>query len=157
MNVVYDWIGSLQELPINFKLINVKGDILKPFESVGDVKSVLNMAECDNPPFLEDDEEIKMSGLSASESITVKDSSYDIGNEEAQRSLAQLMNQELDRLPGSPVVSSLKCSCDPESMIKTYVKSLEETCTAAARILCHIDTVKFWYLVFCQNIDLSTN
>ena len=85
MNVVYDWIGSLQELPMYFNLINFKGDILKPFESVGDVKSVLNMAECDNPPSLEEDEEITMSGFSASESIPVKDSAYDIGNEETQR------------------------------------------------------------------------
>ena len=57
MNVLYDWIGSLQELPMYFNLIDFKGDILKPFESVGDVKSVLNMAECDNPPSLEEDEE----------------------------------------------------------------------------------------------------
>ena len=42
-------------------------------------------------------------------------------------------------------------------MIKTYFKNLEETCTAAARILCHRDTVKFLDLVFCQNIDVSTN
>ena len=156
MNVVYDWIGSLQELPMYFNL-DFKGDILKPFESVGDVKSFLNMAECDNPPSLEEDEEITMSGFSASESILVKDSAYDIGNEETQRFLTQLMNQELDRPSDSPVLSSLKCSCDTESMIKTYVKNLEERCTAAACILCHRDTVKFWDLVFRQNIDLSTN
>ena len=53
-------------------------------------------------------------------------------------------------------MSSLKCSCDTESLIKTCVKNLEEKCTAAARILCHRDTVKFWELVFRQNIDLST-
>ena len=80
MNVVYDWIGSLQELPMYFNLIIFKGDILKPFESVGDAKSVLNMAECDNPPSLEEDEEITMSGFSASESIPLEDSAYDIGN-----------------------------------------------------------------------------
>ena len=45
MNVVYDWIGSLQELPMYFNLINFKGEILKLFESVRDVKSILNMAE----------------------------------------------------------------------------------------------------------------
>ena len=112
MNVVYDWTVSLQELPMYFNLINFKGYILKPFESVGDVKSVLNMAEFDNPPSLEEDEEITMSGFSASESIPVKDSAYGIGNEETQRFLTQLMNQELDRPPDSPVVSSLKCSCD---------------------------------------------
>ena len=157
MNVVYDWIGSLQELPMYFNLIDFKGDILKPFESAGDVKSALNMAECDNPPSLEEDEEITMSGFSASESIPVKDRAYDIGNDETQRFLTQLMNQELDRPPDSPVLSSLKCSCDTESMIKTYVKNLDERCTAAALILCHRDTVKFWDLVFRQNIDLSTN
>ena len=32
MNVVYDWIGSLQELPMYFDLINFKGDILKPLK-----------------------------------------------------------------------------------------------------------------------------
>ena len=42
-------------------------------------------------------------------------------------------------------------------MIKTYIKNLEEKCTAAARILCHRDTVKFWELLFRQNIDLTTN
>ena len=63
MNVVYDWIGSLQELPMYFNLINFKGDILKPFERVGDVKPVLNIAECDNPPSLEKDGEITMSGF----------------------------------------------------------------------------------------------
>ena len=34
MNVVYDWIMSLQELPMYFNLINFKGDILKPLEGV---------------------------------------------------------------------------------------------------------------------------
>ena len=62
MNVVYDWIGSLQKLPVYFNLINFKGDILKSSESVGDAKSVLSMAECDNPPSLE--EEITMSLVS---------------------------------------------------------------------------------------------
>ena len=133
MNVVYDWIGSLQELPMYFNLINFKGEILKPFESVRDVKSVLNMAEYDNPSSSEEDEEITMSGFSASESIPVKDSAYDIVNEEAQRFLTQLMDQELDRPPDSPVVPSLKCSCDTESLIKTCVKNLEEKCIAAAR------------------------
>ena len=152
MNVVYDWIGSLQELRMYLNLINFKGDILKTFESVGDVKSVLNMAECNNPPSLEEDEEITMSGFPASESIPVKDSIYDIGNEETQRFLNQLINQELDRLPNCPALSSLKCSCDKDSMIKMHVKNLEERCTAAARILCHRDIVKFWDLVFCQNI-----
>ena len=52
---------------------------------------------------------------------------------------------------------SLKCSCDTESLRKTCVKNLEEKCTAAARIPCHRDSVKFWELVFGQNIDLSTN
>ena len=33
-------------------------------ESGGDVKSVLNMAEYDKPPSLEEDEEITMSGFS---------------------------------------------------------------------------------------------
>ena len=117
MNVVYDWIGSLQELPMYFNLINFKGDTLKPFESVGDVKSLLNMAECYNTPSLEEDEEITMSGFSASKSIPLEDSAYDIGNEEAQRFLTQLMDQELDRPPDSPVMPSLKCSCDTESMI----------------------------------------
>ena len=42
MNAVYEWIVSLQELPMYFNLINFKGDILKPFVKVGDVKSVLN-------------------------------------------------------------------------------------------------------------------
>ena len=74
-----------------------------------------------------------------------------------QRFLTQLMDQELDRPPDSPLVPSLKCSCDTESMIKTYVKKLEEKCTAAARILCHRDTVKFWELLFLQSIDLSAN
>ena len=157
MNVVYDWIGSLQELPMYFNLINLKGDFVKPFESVGDVESVLNMAAYDNPPSLEDDEGITMSGSSASESIPLEDSAYDIGNEEAQRFLTQVMNQESDRPPDSPVVPSLKCSCDTESMIKTYVKNLEEKCTVAAHLLCHRDTVKFWELLFRQSIDLSAN
>ena len=86
-----DWIGSLQELPMCFNLINFKGDILKPFESVEDIKSALNMAECDSPPSLEEDEEITMSGSSAIESIPVRDSAYDIGDEEAQRFLIQLI------------------------------------------------------------------
>ena len=119
INVVYDWIGSLQELPMYFNLINFKGDILKPFERVGDVKSVLNIAEFDNLPSLEKDEEITISGFSASESIPVKDSAFDISNEETQRFSTQLMNQELDRPPDSAVVSSLKCFCDTASMIKT--------------------------------------
>ena len=140
-----------------FSLINFKGEILKPFESVRDVKSVLNMPECDNLPSLEEDEEITMTGFSASESIPVKDIAYGTGNEEAQRFLTQLIDEELDRPPDSPVVSSLKCSCDTEFLIKTCVKNLEEKCTGAARILCHRDTVKFWELVFRQNIDLSTN
>ena len=152
MNAVYDWIGPLQKLLMCFNLINFKGDILKPFESEGDIKSVLNMAECDNPPSLEEDEEITMSSLSAGESIPLKDTAYG-----AQRFLTQLMDQELDCLPDSPVVLSLKCSCDTESLINTYVKNLEEKCTAAARILCHRDTVKFWELLFRQNIDISTN
>ena len=38
-----------------------------------------------------------------------------------------------------------------------YMKNLEEKFTAAARILCHRDTVKFWELLFRQNIGLSTN
>ena len=67
------------------------------------------------------------------------------------------MDQELDCLPDSTFVSSLKCSCDSESMIKTYIKSLDEKCIAAARILFHTVTVKFWELLFRQNIDLSTN
>ena len=157
MNAVYDWIGSLQKLLMCFNLINFKCDFLKPSESEGDIKSVLNMAECDNPPSLEEDEEITMSSLSAGESVPLKDSAYDIGNQEAQRFLTQLMDQELACLPDSPVVLSLKCSCDTESLIKTYVKNLEEKCTAAARILCRRDTVKFWELLFRQNIDLSIN
>ena len=89
-------------------------------ESGGDVKSVLNMAEYDKPPSLEEDEEITMSGFSASECIPLKVvSAYDIGNEEVQRFLTQLMYQELHRPPDSPVVPSLKCSCDTESMLKT--------------------------------------
>ena len=100
--------------------------------------------------------EITMPSFSASESIPVKDSAYDIGNEEAQSFLTQLMGQELDRPPDSPVVPSLKSSCDTESMIKMYVKNLEERCTDAACILCHRDSVKFWDLKFGQNIDLST-
>ena len=67
------------------------------------------------------------------------------------------MDQELDCPTDSPVVLSLKCSCYTESMIKMYVKNLEENFTPAARILCYKDTVKFWDLVFCQNIDLSIN
>ena len=143
MNVIYDWIGSLQKLPMYFNLINFKGDMLKAFEIVGDVKSVLNMEECDNPPTLEEYKEIEISCFSASESIAVKDCPYDMGNEEAPNFLTQLMDQELDCTPNSPVLLSLKCSCDREFMIKTYVKNLEEKCTAA-RILCHRDTVKFW-------------
>ena len=72
------------------------GEILKPFESVKDVKSVLNVTECDNPPSLEEDEEITMSDFSASESIPVKDSASNIGNEEAQRLLTQLMDQDIN-------------------------------------------------------------
>ena len=117
MNVVYDWIRSLQELPMYFNLINFKGNILQPFESVGDVKSLLNMAECYNTPSSEEDEKITMSGISPSESIPLEDSAYDIGNEETQRFLTQLMDQELDRSHDSPVMPSLKCSCDAESMI----------------------------------------
>ena len=139
----YDWTGSLQKLPVYFNLINFKGDMLKPVESVGDVKSVLNMGECDNPPPLEEYKEIEISRFSASESIAVKDCPYDMGNEEAQHFLTQLMDQGLDCTPNSPVLLSLKCSCDTEFMIKTYVKNLEEKSTAA-RILCHRDTVKFW-------------
>ena len=108
------------------------------------------MAEHYNPPSLEEGEEITMSGFSASESIPVKDSAYDIGNEEAQYFLTQLMDQELDGPLGSPVVPFLKCSCNKESLIKACVKNLEDKCTAAACILCHRDTVKFWDLVFCQ-------
>ena len=63
------------------------------------------------------------------------------------------MDQELDRPPDSPAAPSLKCSCDTESLIKTCVKNLEEKCTAVAHTLCHRDTVKFWELVFCQNIE----
>ena len=77
-----------------FNLINLECDILKPFESLGDVKSVLNMAECYNPPTLEEDEEITISSFSASESIPVNDTPYDICNEETQRFLTQLMDQE---------------------------------------------------------------
>ena len=73
MNVIYDWIGSLQKSPMYFNLINFKGDMLKAFEIVGDVKSVLNMEECDNPPTLEEYKEIEISCFSASESIAVKD------------------------------------------------------------------------------------
>ena len=54
------------------------------------------MPECDNLPSLEEDEEITMSGFSASESIPVKDIDYGIGNEEAQRFLTQLMDEELE-------------------------------------------------------------
>ena len=64
------------------------------------------MAECDSPPSLEEDEEITMSGSSAIESIPVRDSAYDIGNEEAQRFLIQLIDQELDRPPAPPIVPS---------------------------------------------------
>ena len=66
-----------------------------------------------------------MSDISASESIPVKDSAYDIGNEEAQRFSTQLMDQELDHPPDFPVVPSLKCSCDTESLTKTCDKNLE--------------------------------
>ena len=117
--------------------------MLKAFEIVGDVKFVLNMEECDNPPTLEEYKEIEISCFSASESIAVKDCPYDMGNGEGQNFLIQLMDQELDCTPNSPVWLSLKCSCDTVFMIKTYVKNLEEKCTAA-RILCHRDTVKFW-------------
>ena len=79
------------------------------------------MVECDNPPSLEEDEKITMSSFSASESIPVKDSANGIGNEEAQRFLTQLMDQELDCPPDSPIVPSLKCSCDTESLIKICV------------------------------------
>ena len=63
MNVLYDWIGSLQQLPLCFNLTNFKGDILKSFESVEDAISILNMAEYDNPPSLEKDEEITIPAL----------------------------------------------------------------------------------------------
>ena len=85
-----------------------------------------------------------MSSFSASEFIPVKDSASNVSNEEAQYFLTQLMGQELDRPPDSLVVSSMKCSCDTESMIKTYIKNLEDKCTTATRILCHKNTVRFW-------------
>ena len=46
----YDCVRSLQELPMYFEWTNFKGDNLKPFKSLWDVKSILNMAEFDNPP-----------------------------------------------------------------------------------------------------------
>ena len=80
-----DWVPS--GITMYFDLIKFKGEILKSVESVRGTKSLLNMAECNKPPFFEEDEEITMSGFSACESIPVKDSAYDIGNEEAQRFL----------------------------------------------------------------------
>ena len=80
INVMFDWIGSLQKLLMYFNLIIFKGDILKPFECVVDVKSFLDMAECVNPPSLEEDEEITKSGFSVSECIPVKNSAYSISN-----------------------------------------------------------------------------
>ena len=125
MNVIYGWIGSLQKLPMYFNLINFKGDILKPFESVGDVKSVLDMAECDRLPSLEEYKGVIVSSFSTSESNAVKDCACDIDNEEAQYFLTQLMDQGLGCTSDCPVLLSLKCSCDTEFLIKTYVKNLE--------------------------------
>ena len=101
------------------------------------------MAECHSPISLKEDEEISMSGFLASESIPVKDSAYDNGNEEAQPFFTQFINQELGYPPDFPVVPSLKYSRNTEFMIKTCVKNLEEKCTAAAHLLCRRDTVKF--------------
>ena len=119
INVVHDWIESIHKLPMFFNVINFKGDILKPF----DVKSDLNTAECDNPPTLEEDKEITMSGFSVSEYIPV----YDTGNEKTQHFLTQLMDQELERTPNAAVVLSLKCFCDTESVIKMYISAFVYT------------------------------
>ena len=54
---VYDWVGSLSLLPPYFELLDYRGQVLRPKQSIveGD-KSTLNMSASESTPSLDDDD-----------------------------------------------------------------------------------------------------
>ena len=65
MAVVYDWVGSLQLIPVYFSLCSSPGEVIDPSASIEDsVNKVLFMERGDDPIQLPgDDGEVPLKGL----------------------------------------------------------------------------------------------
>ena len=80
VSFVYDWIGSLSDLPENFRLCKVPGVEISPSEPIGSVhKGTLFMVVIDTPIFLSPSGEVFFQGFGGVTSQPLQES-FTLGN-----------------------------------------------------------------------------
>ena len=101
ISALYDWVGSLNDYPIYFKLVYLSTE-LKPTERLASYRnSVLNVSECIEPVRFEEEEEVTCAGYKYNDCL-----SY--GDKELESVLIANNDDEVH----SQLFHNSKCNCN---------------------------------------------
>ena len=77
VSALYDWVGSLNDYPIYFKLVYLSTK-LKPTERLASYRnSVLNVSECIEPVRFEEEEEVTCAGYKYNDCFSFGDEEFE--------------------------------------------------------------------------------
>ena len=141
VSALYDWVGSLNDYPIYFKLVYLSTE-LKPTERLASYgNSVFNVSECIEPVQFKEEEEVTCAGYKYNDC-------FSHGDEELERVL--IANNDDEGLSQS--FRNSKCNCNFKeqlSLAKTDLPLFSD----GGCLICHRRRKSFWVLLFKQNFD----
>ena len=112
VNALYDWVGSLNDYPIYFKLVYLSTELKSTERLVSYRNSVLNVSECIEPVRFEEEKEVTCAGYKYSDC-------FSYGDEKLERVF--IANND-DEAPSQSFHNS-KCNCNFKerlSLAKNY-------------------------------------
>ena len=141
VSALYDWVGSLNDYPIYFKLVHLSKE-LKPTERLASYRnSVLNVSECIEPVRFEEEEEATCAGYKYNDC-------FSFGDEEFER---VLIADNDDEAPSQSSHNS-KCNCNFKKLLSVAKNDLPLFSDGGC-FICHRRPESFWVLLFKQKFD----
>ena len=141
VSALYDWVGSLNDYPIYFKLVYLSTE-LKPTEGLASYRnSVLNVSECIEPVRFEEEEKVTCVGYKYNDC-------FSYGDEELERVL--IANNDNEVLSQS--FRNSKCNCNFKEQLSLAKNDLSLFSDGGC-LICHRRPESFWVLLFKQNFN----
>ena len=141
VGALYDWVGSLNDYPIYFKLVYLSTK-LKPTERLASYRnSVLNVSECIEPVRFEEEEEVTCAGYKYNDC-------FSYGDEELE---CVLIANNDDEAP-SQLFHNSKCNCNFKERLSLAKNDLPLFSDGGC-LICHRWPESFWVLLFKQSFD----
>ena len=140
VSALYDWVGSLNDYPIYFKLVYLSTK-LKPTERLASYRnSVLNVSECIEPVRFEE-EEVTCAGYKYNDC-------FSYGDEELE---CVLIANNDDEAP-SQLFHNSKCNCNFKERLSLAKNDLPLFSDGGC-LICHRWPESFWVLLLKQSFD----